>query len=362
MAILLFIILLVVAYANGANDNMKGVATLVGSRTLSYKRALTLTTVVTLLGSLAALLISTGLLEAFSGKGIVPSTLAGQSSFLFGVATGTAFTVLLATQIGFPISTTHALIGGLIGSAFALSPHAISWSVLSLKFFAPLLLSPLLAIALSAVLNRICRRRRSLFATAKLCLCRVEMVLAGGPMGIGKLMTVIIAPLKQCSCLCESGFAKKIASFAPEDIAHIFSASLVSFARGLNDTPKIAALLLASSAILSPATALLLVSMFIAIGGILQARKVAETMSFELTSMTHHQGFLANIVTGFLVIFASGMGMPVSTTHVSVGSIVGLGAATHQAKWKRITEVLLSWALTLPIAAIIAYSISSLLS
>jgi inorganic phosphate transporter, PiT family len=87
------------------------------------------------------------------------------------------------------------------------------------------------------------------------------------------------------------------------------------------------------------------------LGGILNARKVAETMSHKITPLNHGQGFCANLVTGLLVIFASKFGLPVSTTHVSVGSITGLGMVSGGANYRVITQILLAWVGTLPCAA-----------
>lgn len=106
------------------------------------------------------------------------------------------------------------------------------------------------------------------------------------------------------------------------DALHYLSAGLVSFARGLNDTPKIAALLL-----LAPAfggfSSTTLVGVAMAIGGVVSAKRVAGTMSEKITTMNHGQGFTANFITGLIVIGASRLGMPVSTTHVSAGLYLG---------------------------------------
>jgi PiT family inorganic phosphate transporter len=96
---------------------------------------------------------------------------------------------------------------------------------------------------------------------------------------------------------------------------------------------------------------MLAVGVGMAVGGLLNARKVAMTMSKKITPMTHGQGFSANVVTAALVVFASRLGMPVSTTHVSVGSLFGIGVVTRQANVRVVSQILLSWVLTLPIAA-----------
>ena len=104
------------------------------------------------------------------------------------------------------------------------------------------------------------------------------------------------------------------------DAAHFLSAGVVSFARGLNDTPKMAALLLIFPE-LGAKLSLVVVAVAIAVGGLLSARRVAETMSHKITDMNHGQGFSANFATGLLVMAASVFGLPVSTTHVSVDPV-----------------------------------------
>ncbi|MBI1834497.1 MAG: inorganic phosphate transporter, partial [Burkholderiales bacterium] len=100
MTWLIFIAALFVSFSNGANDNFKGFATVWGSDTLTYRRALSLATIATLAGSLTSLLLADTLVQQFSGKGLVPDTVASMPGFVFSVASGTAITVLLATRLG----------------------------------------------------------------------------------------------------------------------------------------------------------------------------------------------------------------------------------------------------------------------
>ncbi len=133
------------------------------------------------------------------------------------------------------------------------------------------------------------------------------------------------------------------------DLCHYVSAGMVSFARGLNDTPKIAAIILAAG-ILGVQASGLWVGLGIAIGGILGARRVGELMAKRIAPMNHGQGFTANIVTALLVIIASPMGVPVSTTHVSCASIFGIGVRTGQGDRAVMSTILLAWVTTLPVA------------
>ena len=97
-----------------------------------------------------------------------------------------------------------------------------------------------------------------------------------------------------------------------------------------------------------------------AVGGLLHARRVAETISHKITALNHGQGFSANLVTSLLVIFASKWGVPVSTTHVSVGAIFGIGLISGNRNASVVVGILLSWLITLPVAMVfsaMAYAI-----
>ena len=99
---------------------------------------------------------------------------------------------------------------------------------------------------------------------------------------------------------------------------------------------------------------MLAVATAMAVGGLINARKVAQTMSKKITTMNDGQALCANLVTAFMVFFASRFGLPVSTTHVSVGAITGVGIVNGTANGGVITGILISWVLTLPMAALIS--------
>ncbi len=381
LAIFLFLAVCLLAYANGSNDNFKGVATLFGSRTTNYRRALAWATVTTLAGSGASIFLAGALVRKFSGKGIVPPGIEGAPNFLLAVAVGAGLAVLLATLTGFPISTTHSLIGALAGGGLAAVGSHVDFVALGRSFFLPLLLSPLIATCLGGGTYALFRRLRvPLGLTKKWCLClgQAEQAIPAGQPASPPLPGCAVMP--EVAVNTEDGQAQALSSTAmPDvsldtqescaqkyhgrilrlnsrrllDIGHYLSAGVVSFARGLNDTPKIVALLIGVQA-LGMRGGMIAVAAGMAVGGIISARKVAETMSNKITTMTHGQGFTANLITGALVIFASRWGMPVSTTHVSTGSLFGLGLVTGKANTKVISEILLSWVLTLPIAAVLS--------
>ncbi|GJM04783.1 MAG: phosphate transporter [marine bacterium B5-7] len=361
ITISLILSVLFLAYTNGANDNFKGVATLFGSDTTNYKTALTWATLTTFAGSLFAIFMATLLIKHFSGKGLVPDHIAISPEFLLAVSLGAGLTVLIATFKGLPISTTHSLTGALTGAGLMAVGFGFNFSKLGSVFFLPLVVSPLLALLLSAIIYKIAHFSRTYFGfTKEKCFCVGSsgvLIPASQLREITSLEAVNpidfkIDTEKGCIEYYQGNFFG-ISLQKVLDAAHFLSAGAVCFARGLNDTPKIVALLLAMNA-LEIKTSLLLVGIAMALGGIINARRVAVTMSKKITPMNHGQGFVANITTGFLVIFASRLGFPVSTTHVSVGSISGIGLLTGNADKNVLSEIMLSWLMTLPIAAFIS--------
>src|SRR5262249_28111012 len=134
--------------------------------------ALAWATVTTLTGSLLALVLAQGLVETFRGKGLVPDSVTTQSQFVLAVGLGAALTVYIATFIGMPVSTTHALTGGLVGAGLLAAPGEVQTSALAKSFLLPLLLSPLLSIAMTVLIYPIFRLgRRALGVTNRTCIC-----------------------------------------------------------------------------------------------------------------------------------------------------------------------------------------------
>lgn len=360
MLVVILLACLLLAYANGANDNFKGVATLFGSGVADYRRALWWATGMTLLGSLLAIWLAHGLLSRFSGRGLVPDALAAEPGFATAVALGAGLTVLAATRLGFPVSTNHALVGAMIGVGVA-SESALNWASLGSHFLAPLLFSPLAALAGTLVLYSVFRWGRLRFGVTKeTCFCvglePVQSVPLLSP-SIASAQAEQLTATLGTTVTCQERYAGRLLGLNAArtlDGLHDISAGLVSLARGLNDTPKIAALLLALSWAGS-INALAACGVVIAAGGLISARRVAETMSRRITPMNAGQGFTANLVTGLLVVATSLWRLPVSTTHVSCGSLFGLGIVTGKARWGLIGKILLAWLTTLPVAGLFGW-------
>lgn len=361
LIILLFIAACFLAYSNGANDNFKGVATLFGSKTTTYRQAIRLATITTLLGSVSSIFLAKTLVKSFTGKGLVPDFVASSPDFSAAVAFGAGTTVLLAAIRGIPISTTHSLTGALVGSGIMAVGMDVNFSVLGSKFFLPLIASPFIALLLSTIVYKTAKTvKERTNLSQEMCVCigetgeLVPLAETGGVLAFGNVPApgIIVDIPENCVNRYTGSFAG-IGIQSILDRAHFLSAGIVSFARGLNDTPKIMALMLAVS-FLDIHYGLAVIAIGIALGGLLNARKVAETMSNKITPMTRGQGFVANIVTGFLVVVASKFGVPVSTTHVSVGSIFGIGIVSNKGNRTVMSGILVSWILTLPAAALLS--------
>src|SRR6266567_3431765 len=362
LGILLMLAATLLAYANGANDNFKGVASLFGSRTCSYRTAILWATVTTFAGSIMSIFLAQALLTKFSGKGIVSDHVAGSESFLLAVAVGAGLTVILATLTGFPISTTHALTGAIFGCGFVAVGSQVNLAALGKGFVLPLLLSPVLASVIAGLLYIVFHALRVATGTTKeWCICVGEeqrIVAMPQPNSLLAFRAVSHPSHLTVDELenCRERYGGNFLGFTSQqivDAAHFLSAGTVSFARGLNDTPKIVALLLLWKA-LDIRWGFAAMASAMAIGGLLNARKVAETMSKKITSMNHGQGFTANLTTTILVVLASLFGLPVSTTHVSVGSLFGIGLTTGNANLGTMSAIVFSWLITLPCAAILA--------
>ncbi len=353
---------LFLAFSNGANDNFKGVATLYGSGRASFRTAILWATITTLAGSALALFMGSHLVATFSGKGLVPDALVGQSTFVMAVAVGASSTVFLATRLGLLVSTTHSLVGGLVGAGLVASGSQVELGNLGSSILLPLMFSPLVATVLTYVLYRLMRSGRiHLGLSPESCAC----VTATEPLPTGKVpaapdssvMAIAARPpiiVHRAGCNARlTGRVVGIDAQAGLDSLHFLSAGAVGFARGLNDTPKIVALLAVGSA-MGLQHAVLWVGIVMAIGGLLAARRVAETMSHKITTMNDGQGFSANLVTAGLVLLASRFGLPVSTTHVSVGSLFGIGVVKGAGHWRAVLGILAAWLITLPVSGAIA--------
>lgn len=351
---------LLLAFFNGANDNAKGVASVIGARLLSTRAAIAYAGATTLLGSVAAIGLAGELVSKFKGRDIVGDALLTDSAFAGCIGLAAGGTVLLATRMAMPISTTHAMVGSIMG--IGLAHQSLNWSAVWSKFFQPLLIAPVLAMALALVLYLLLRSaRQAAGVTHQTCLCvdGWEEPVHVTPEGSLVLQRTGVRITADDAERCRQRYDGQVLGLEVQRMvngAHLVSAGALSFSRGLNDTPKIAALLIAVDLLARPGS-LALTGVAIGAGGVLMVGRVARTMSWRITEMNEGQAFCANLVAATLVTTASLHGLPVSTTHVSCGSLFGIGVAGRAAHWGMIGRIVLAWVTTLPVAAAIGYGV-----
>ncbi len=345
------------SFANGANDNFKGVATLWGAGRGSYRRALAWATTFTFLGALAAGWAASGLAAKFNGSNLVGKEIFTQTPFLAAVALAAAATVLLASRLGLPVSTTHALVGALAGSGVAAAGFAqVKFAALASGVVLPLLFSPVVALALTLAVYPLAAK----LAGGRDCVCLDQpqsVALATNASFSGAAALVEAPPAVRWARATDCETGGEAARFNITDALHWLSGAAISFARGLNDTPKIAAVLLVLPAAGTAGAKgnYLLVALAMAAGGLVGAARVAHTMSKKITPMATDQAVAANLVAATLVMLASPLALPVSTTHVTSGGLFGIGLLRRkEADWRRVRDIVLSWLGTLPLSAALA--------
>ncbi len=382
--ITLIALTLLLAYSNGANDNFKGVATLYGSAVLTYRQARWLSTGATIGGAVAAVALAEALLKTFSGRGLVPNAILSDPAFAASVALAAGATVALATRMGMPISTTHALVGGLIGAGIVAAGSELNLGAVMQQFVAPLLLGPVVAFFAAAALAAVQRRfwatplLTTVGQTDEACACvsvpeavmipvsRISGTTPGNLVATMSVVTAVTAVTLgttggDCAPMVADGKSVVITPSRAVNAAHIVSGASVCFARGLNDAPKIAALLLVVKSV-GGSLSITGVALAMALGGFLHSRRVAETLSYKIIALEPKGSFLANLCTAGLVIMASKYGLPLSTTHVSVGAISGLSVGGSKISSTTLRQILLAWVATLPCAAAIGLIAYALLS
>lgn len=303
----------VLAFANGANDISKSIATLVGSGESDYKKAVVVTSLAVAAGAVLASAWAVKMTLLFT-KGMLSPQVQLNQTFALAILAGAVGWVLLSTRIGMPVSTTHAIVGAtLLTGMYAFGIDQVLWSSVWKKVALPLLLSPIAAFGTSWLVFRF------------------------------------------LSWLCRERYCLNC------HWAHWASAVSSGFARGLNDTPKIAGLgfffyaLVDPSATVAPRWFFLVLAAANAFGGIVMGLKVTETLAHKVTKMDHLEGFAANLTTSVMVVATAVHGFPVSTTHVSSSAILGMGlrkgAAAVNARVAG--EIALAWLVTLPTAGLI---------
>jgi PiT family inorganic phosphate transporter len=351
MALLPVLLAVALAFGNGANDVSKGVATLVGAGLATERRALLWGTAWTLLGAAAAATVSRELFAMFTGRGLLsapPATLAWPTA----VALGAAAWLALATRAGLPVSTTHALVGAIVGAGLvAGGAEGVRWPLLFRSVALPLLLSPV--VSLAVVLGSLPPVGALFQRLGGYCVCVERAVM--GPVPAGPAVPAP-APRAMHVIVGDDCPPRVITRMNVLDSLHWLTAGLTCFARGLNDAPKVAALGLGAGAVvgLDALSLTALVAAAMAAGSALAGRRVTGTLARGITPMSGSEALTANAATSALVGLAAAYGVPVSTTHVSTGCVLAIGLHRRSVQWRLAREILLAWVVTLPAAGLLA--------
>jgi PiT family inorganic phosphate transporter len=311
----IIVIALFFDYTNGFHDAANAIATTVSTRALTPRVALAMAAAFNLIGAF----ISTGVAKTI-GSGIITVPAGHQGLVIVFCALVGAITWNLATwYFGLPSSSSHALIGGLIGAALA-SAGVVHWNVLTDKVIVPMVISPLAGFALSfafmLLLLWVFRRFRP-------------------------------APLNR-------GFK----------FAQIGSAAAMSYGHGLQDAQKtmgVITLALVTSGHLDsfdvPLWVIFAAAASISLGTYSGGWRVMRTLGRRVFKLDSTAGFAAQSVASSISIgTALGLNAPISTTHVISSSVMGVGATRRfsAVRWGVAGNIVMAWILTLPAAGLIA--------
>lgn len=343
------------AYLNGANDVSKGIATLVGSGVTNYRRAILWGTFWTGIGGIAGAFLARAMIQTFGSGLLAPGVHARVSAALATIA-GAAIWVALATVRGLPVSTTHAIVGSIAGTvSLAYGVGGVNWVSLIGKIALPLLLSPIVSLVLTTGILRVWKALAA--GSVNDCIC-AEIVqpldAIGGGEGVINV-TSVVPQLHLATCEASEGLSPKITL----NHLHWLTSGATSFARGLNDVPKMVAILFGAALLTGTVSALPLtyfveITLGIVFGSWMSGRRITEVLACEVTQMDHREGLVANLTTATLVGVGAAFGWPMSTTHVASGAIFGIASTGNtKTNGKMIRAILAAWIVTLPGAALL---------
>jgi PiT family inorganic phosphate transporter len=300
---------------NGLHDAANSIATVVSTRVLSPQVAVFWAAFFNFI----AFLVFGQHVAATVGKGIISADIV-TAQVIFAALMGAISWNLITWALGIPSSSSHALIGGLLGAGISKAGFsAIVWSGVG-KTIAAIFLSPTIGLSLAL------------------------------------LMVLITSWLfvRQTPAVADRVFRK----------AQLLSAAAMSLGHGGNDAQKtmgIIAVLLYSQGLLHgefhiPFWVVIACQAAMGIGTLVGGWRIVHTMGSKITRLTPHQGFCAETGGAITLFIATIGGIPVSTTHTITGAIVGVGAARRMSavRWSVASSIVVAWFITLPAAGLVA--------
>ena len=387
------------AWGVGANDVANAMGTSVGSRALTLKQAI----LIAILFEFAGAYLAGGAVTDTIRKGIIePSLLSGNPELLvYGMMASllaAGIWLLVATHFGWPVSTTHSIVGAIVGfAAVGISMEAVHWTKVG-SIVASWVVSPLTAGVIAFFLFRSVQKlildTENPFANAKryvpFYIFLVGFIIAmvtftkglkhiglhlswlqsAGISVIVGLITMGLGMFMQRNIKIDAAADRDYHFTSVEKVFGVlmmFTACAMAFAHGSNDVANAVGPLAAIVGIVNaggevaqkaamPAWILLLGGGGIVAGLVMYGHKVIATVGQNITELTPSRGFAATLAAASTVVVASGTGLPISTTHTLVGAVLGVGLARGMAalNLRVVGTIFVSWIVTLPAGAILS--------
>jgi len=379
------------AWSIGANDVANSMASAVGAKAITFKQAVVIAGILSVVG---AVFVGEHVVETVKGNIVDIAMIPNSSILLLGFISAllaAAFWVTLSTWFEMPISTTHSLIGALMGfGLIAGGISSIHWGKIG-SVAMSWVLSPVFGCVLAFLVFKIIVKL--IFAKDQ----PVESAKIVGPIIMGVTAFLIVSSLLLDTSLSEkigittvndvlvfSGiisvlviiigllYLRNIRAKSVEDYAtvegifrklQVTTSCYVAFAHGANDVanaigPVAAIIPLAQTGEMSvsaqvPYWLLALGGVGIAFGCLTWGKKVMQTVGHRITSLTNTRGFSVDFGAATTVLVASKLGLPISTSHTVVGAVIGVGLARglEAIDLGIIKKIVVSWVVTLPVAA-----------
>jgi inorganic phosphate transporter, PiT family len=314
LLILVVIAALIFEYINGFHDSANAIATVVSTKVLTARAAILYAGVLNIAGAFLGTHVASTI-----GKGIVATESVTQGVILCALLSAIIWN-LITWYYGIPSSSSHALIGGLIGAAISKADyHVVLFDGVTKKVLLPMVTSPLLG-----------------FAIGFLCMVMILWVCSkSNPNTVNK-------------------YFKKM---------QLVSAGVMALSHGSNDAQKtmgIITLALVSYHALPtfevPYWVILGCALTMGLGTMAGGWRIIRTMGSKMIKLKPVHGFAAETSAAVVILAASHYGIPVSTTHIISTSIMGVGSTrgVHALKWGIVGNIVMAWVLTIPVCMIIA--------
>ncbi len=386
------------AWNIGANDAANAMASSVGAKAITMRQALFIAGILNVVG---AVFVGSHVVDTISRGIVSPEVLTDPRVAVVGALSAliaAALWVFFATWKGLPVSTTHAIVGAMVGFGIIVGGFSsVNWWNMA-GIVASWIVSPVFSLVLSFLVFKIIYR---FILTQEEMLARAFRL---SPYFIGTTFFVVIM-----SFLCKTPLGKRMAldnitatglslvgaaligyagkyllkrhtkKSGEEGVEHTFrhlqlvTASYMALSQGANDVANAIGPLALIYFFVSkgsiggqievPITLLLFGGVGIAAGIAMWGHRVIETMGHKITTLTNTRGFSVEFGAATTVLLASKMGLPVSTTHAAVGSVIGVGLARgiEAVNFRIVLQIMLYWFITVPTATITSMVIYKIL-